>query len=275
MRHGCITASLISLTSFLRELPLFFAARPKTALRVLCLIAFDTLHAIHFSKRLSQRQIIVLAKFLDFAACMNAAADHKQVRWKECQSLRAEFDQAGLDAVVDVYLEQLHEFETGRPLTGGDRECFEKCRVYRETVARLSLEMIATIALRDASVESESEAALWKNDLEILFRIVMQCQIIDDVLDYKDDTTAGLPSFLTASASLSRAFAWTADAARNYAKFFDESRSASSFPFRLALAAVSAFTGFVIRVSQRWRMYYLPRPLDTEPKCTAWLPHRK
>ena len=62
----------------------------------------------------------------------------------------------------------------------------------------------------------------------------MQCQIIDDVMDYAEDLSAGLPSFLTASASLPQAMELTADASRYYAA------SASfichaMFPLRVAL----------------------------------------
>jgi hypothetical protein len=50
-----------------------------------------------------------------------------------------------------------------------------------------------------------------------LFQIAMQCQIIDEVLDYSKDMSAGLPSFLTASKSLPQAFELTRLAALGYA----------------------------------------------------------
>ena len=67
----------------------------------------------------------------------------------------------------------------------------------------------------------------------------MQCQIIDDVVDYTEDVSAGLPSFLTATASLPQAMELTANAARHYAA----SRQSSGngvFPLRVALCAVTA-----------------------------------
>ena len=78
----------------------------------------------------------------------------------------------------------------------------------------------------------------------------MQCQIIDDVLDYAEDVSAGLPSFLTASASLPQAMDLTARAARHYAS---RQRSSGSgvFPLRMALCVVTAVTKLVVRVADR------------------------
>ena len=179
VRHGRMSASLVSVTCFLRGLPLFFCATPKTPLRVLCLIAFNTLHVLRKSK----------------------------------------------------------------PLPRFDEVCS-----YRETVVRLSLGIVAAIALGDECVEDGIRATHRDNDLETLFRIVMQCQIIDDVLDYAKDVSAGLPSFLTASASLPQAMELTAQAARSYATCRDLPQSAGVFPLRFALCVVSAFTKLVIGI---------------------------
>ncbi len=83
-------------------------------------------------------------------------------------------------------------------------------------------------------------------DLNILFRIVMQCQIIDDVLDYSKDMSAGLPSFLTASKSLPQAFELTRLAALGYADDRDLPRTGDMFPLRSALFLVSACTKLVM-----------------------------
>lgn len=254
MRHGRISASLIAVACFVRELPLFFSGTPKTPLRVLCLIAFDALHCFRSSKPLPRHQIKVLANFLDFAACTNAALDHKPFRTDEYQAVRRGLESTDLGSLVDDYVRQLCELENQRPSTRGDRECFNEVRAYRGAVVRLSLETLAAIALGDPSVEDKLGATLWETDLELLFRIVMQCQIIDDVLDYTEDAAVGLPSFLTAPESLSQAFEWTAEAARSYAAYSGEARSASDFPFRVALGAVSAFTQFVIRACSYWRL---------------------
>ena len=87
-----------------------------------------------------------------------------------------------------------------------------------------------------------------------LFRIVMQCQIIDDVLDYTEDVSAGLPSFLTASASLPQAMELTAKAARSYAASPGCSSGDGVFPLRMALCVCTALTKLVVRVADRRRL---------------------
>ena len=64
--HGRLRASLVSLTCLLRGLPLFFRAAPKTPLRVLCIVALDTLHVLRHSQPLPRKRISELATFLDF-----------------------------------------------------------------------------------------------------------------------------------------------------------------------------------------------------------------
>ena len=58
---------------------------------------------------------------------------------------------------------------------------------------RLSLGMVASTALGYPSLEEGIQATHRDDDLRIVFRIVMLCQIIDDVLDYSKDAAAGLP----------------------------------------------------------------------------------
>jgi hypothetical protein len=81
----------------------------------------------------------------------------------------------------------------------------------------------------------------------------MQCQIIDDVLDYTEDVSAGLPSFLTASASLPQAMELTAEAARSYAAGLAGSSGNGVFPLRMALCVFTAVTKLILRVAHRRR----------------------
>ena len=122
-------------------------------------------------------------------------------------------------------------------------------RSYREAVARLSLATVAAIALNAESLENALRATHCNGDVETLFRILMQCQIIDDVMDYADDLAAGLPSFLTASASLPQALGWTAEAARSYAAGSERQSGNGVFPMRMALWVVTALTLLVVRVA--------------------------
>ena len=267
--QGQIWASSVAVACLLRGLPLFFAATPKTPLRVLCLIAFDTLHVLRTSQPLPRHRVQVLAKVLDLGACTNAALDRKRFCPEEHQAAWRWITNAGVATSVDEYLRQLRELERRRPLPAGDHRRFEEVRSYRERVARLSLGAISAIALGDGRVEDGIVATRCDHDLATLFRIVMLCQIIDDVLDYVEDISAGLPSFLTAAASLPQGLAWTTEAARSYAAFPAGSRSIRLFPLRLALLVVSMFTMLIIRASRwqhRW-MRHSGAHTKTSQKC--------
>jgi len=248
-RHG--RASLVSLTCFLRGLPLLFCAAPRTPLRVLCLVALDTVHVLRHSQPLPRKRMRELATFLDFQACTNAAWDDKDLCEAEYEAIRQRLEKAGLGMWIEEYLGRLRELERPRPAIAGDHRRFAEVRSYREAVARLSLATVTAIALNSECLEDGIRATHCDGDVETLFRIVMQCQIVDDVLDYAEDWSAGLPSFLTASASLPLAMELTAQAARSYAASPGRSSTTGVFPLRLALWLVTAVTKLVVRVSHR------------------------
>jgi hypothetical protein len=130
--------------------------------------------------------------------------------------------------------------------------------LYREAVVRLSLGMVAATANGNQSLDAGICATDCDADLKILFRIVMQCQIIDDVLDYRKDLSAGLPSFLTATRSLAQASELTRLAALGYADDRDLPRTGDVFALRSALFLISAFAKLVF-VPGHWSNY-LSRP---------------
>jgi hypothetical protein len=239
-RAGPLRAGLVSLACLLRGLPHLFAAAPGTPLRVLCIVALDTLHVLRRSRPLSPRRRQDLATFLDFQACANAEWDRKPLCATTYQRLRQRVQDAGLGSWMTDYVSRLRELEARRPPVGGDRRHFDEVRAYREAVARLALAAVTAIALDTDGLDEGIRATQGDSDVAALFRIAMQCQIIDDVVDYRQDLSAGLPSFLTASASLPEALAWTADAARAYAASYGSPVAAAVFPLRAALRAVTA-----------------------------------
>ncbi len=254
-RNACrdrISSTLISVTSVLRGLPLFFSARPKTPLRVLCVMAFDTLHMLRNSKRLPVVKLRTLAVLLDFGACANAICDNKEFCRREFRRTRQLLEDAGIRSSVVEFLRRLRELESKRPSPGGDHKQFQKVGSYREAIVRLSLGMVAATAIGNQCLDEGVRATYCDDDLEILFRIVMQCQIIDDVLDYSKDMSAGLPSFLTASESLPQAFELTRLVALGYADDRNLPRTGDVFPLRLALFVVSTCAKLVILLG-RWR----------------------
>ena len=247
---------LTPIGSVWRCLPLFVSARPGTPLRVLCVMAFDALHQIRYSKPLPVERHRVLAALLDFGACANAIFDDKPHCRQELERTRQILDDAGLHSLVEDVLQRLSSLEGNRPSPFGDDQHFREARSYREGVARLWLETLAATAGIVATPDDDV--------LELLFRIVMQCQIIDDVLDYSRDASAGLPSFLTASASLPEAIERTHQAAREYARHQDLRRSNAVLPLRAALAMASIVARLMISF-RCWRSGSLkpatpPRP---------------
>lgn len=241
----------MSVTCLLRGLPLFFGAAPRTPLRVLGIIALDTLHVLRHSQPLPRQKISALATFLDFQGCTNAAWDHKELCEAEYRDIRQRLENAGLGLCLEAYLSQLRQLESHRPSTGGDHRRFDEVRWYREAVARLSIGTAAGIALSPDCRAEEIRMLYYDSDVDTLFRILMQCQVIDDVLDYREDWSAGLPSFLTASASLPQALELTARAARYYAESRELSSGGGVLPLRIALFVVSAVTNVLVHLARR------------------------
>jgi hypothetical protein len=248
--HSRFSALLVSIACFVRDLPLFFSAAPKTPLRVLCIIAFDTLHTLRDARAMPRPRLKVLADLLDFGACANASLDGKKFCERAHDEARQRLRDAGLGSLVEDYVSELQLLESRRPAPRGDHGTFTEVRAYRESVARLSLEVIAAAAESREAAQLVRVSVHGDDGLEILFRIVMQCQIVDDVLDYTKDVSAGLPGFLTASASLSQALEWTARASHDYSQRRDLALCGDLFPLRMALLAVSAVTRRIVRLRQ-------------------------
>jgi hypothetical protein len=248
-----LASVLSAVKSLVRGLPLFLSARPRTPLRVLCIMAFDTLQRLRHAKPLSAAKLRLLAAFLDFGACANAALDGKEYCQRECRSTLQLLEEAGIRTSVVEYLRRLRELEGERPTPEGDERCFQQVTSYREAVVRLSLGMAAATADRNHCLEEGIRATYYEADLNILFRIVMQCQIIDDVLDYAMDRSAGLPTFLTACKPLSQAMELTRVAALDYADVRTLPRIGNVVALRSALFLVSACTKLTIVLSRRRR----------------------
>lgn len=246
-----IRASLVSAACLIRGLTCCHGARPGTPLRALCIIALDTLHVLRKGRPLPSERCQAVALFLDFQACANALWDRKSPSDAQYRSLRRRLEQAGLRVWVVGYLTQLRELETRRPSLAGARCRFEEVRSYREAVARLSLAAVTGVALNADSIESAIRSTHCDSDVAALFRMAMQCQIIDDVVDYGSDLSAGLPSFMTGSAPLPRAIALTSKAARSYAPSRGPSAGSAVLPLTAALYLLMAVARLALAVAGR------------------------
>jgi hypothetical protein len=216
-------------------------------LRILYISALDVVHRLRFARGLPRRRRREVATFLDFQACTNAAWDRKAFCIGDYRALRQSLEDAGLEAWVRDYLQQLHTLETGRPPFGGDGGRFAGVRMYREGVARVSLATTAALALNLDSVDAGVRATHSDSDLATLFQMAMLCQIVDDAVDYTVDVSSNLPSFMTASASLSQAVASSLDAARTYGRSPERACGSAAFPLRIALAILTAVACLVLR----------------------------
>jgi len=250
IRDG-VSSALIATISTARGLSLLASGRPGTPLRALCVAAFDTLHTIRHRKRLSTPELNVLAALLDVGASANVAYDHKASRRVGRGDNLQLLEEAGIGPSVAEYLRRLSDLEGGRPPPDGGRPHFETVKLYREAVVRLSLGILATAARCDVDLDEAIAATHGGGDFNLLFRLAMQCQVIDDLLDYWPDRAAGLPSFLTACKSLPEALELTRQAAREYAGGRRAARVAGAFPLRAALALVSTGTGLVVSLRAR------------------------
>ena len=250
--HDRISSLLVAFRCILRGLPLIFASNPGTPLRVLCIVAFDTVYSLRRSRGLPKPCIKNLALLLNFGASLNAAFDGKAFCPDAFRRLQQRLFDAGLRQTSNDYWWRIQQLELSRPLAFGDRSQCETVKTYRENVARLSLGFCTMVAFGYATVEEGIEATRTNGDLEILFRIVMQCQIIDDVFDYSKDVARGLPGFLTASSELMDTFQLTTQAARHYANGSSTSKDQPLFALRITLMAVSVITKTMIMLG-RWR----------------------
>lgn len=250
-------AALASLVSVVRSLPSFFRARPATPLRVLCIVALETIHVRRRSKAFTRRRREDMAILLDFQACMNAAWDDKPCRASEWQALRERLDAGGLAMWVEEYLERLRQLETGRPRVGGGVQRFDGVREYREAVVRLSLATLAGVALNMGHVDEAIEATRTDGDLAALVDLAMQCQVIDDVLDYREDAASGLPSFMTAM-PLPQALASTARVVQSHGR--GVTSTCAMLPFRLARCVLTVAAAASVRAASWIHDEHLLRP---------------
>jgi hypothetical protein len=189
-----------------------------------------------------------MAAMLDLGGNMNAMFDGKDYCLKEIRKTRQILEEAGLNSFVEDFLRRLQELEKRRP-SPLENDCrFHKVRSYREAVVRLLLGVVATTARGTYNIDEGIRATYCDDDLRLLFRIVMLCQIVDDVLDHSKDLSAGLPSFLNASESLPQAIKRTHQSAIVYADHRDLPRSDDVFPLRIALFFASTCARLMIQL---------------------------
>lgn len=238
-RAGLAKSLLISAVSLIRMMPLLVRERPKTPLRVLCLAAFDTLHFSRYSKRLTETQILTLATFLDLGASANTFFDDKYFDRVEYRATRQFLRATGRNSLVRQYLASLRTLESQRPDTVTSKDSYQIVKFYRESVIRLSLGMLAAIAFELRTLEEAINEVESDSGLLLLFRMVMQCQVIDDALDYRVDRSKGLPSFYNVAGSTVVVAQRVRSTIKGYSEHSVQDSLGCSRPLRIALRGVS------------------------------------
>ncbi len=190
----------------------------------------------------------MLALLLDFGASANAYVDRKEFSRREYQSVRRLLNEEGMGPLTTEYFTRLRTLERGRPSMG---DIPAHARSYREAVVRLSLAACATATSCTPTIEDGILATSGDSDLNILYRIVMQCQILDDIIDYQKDLLIGLPGFLTGGRSLWQSLDLTGEASTGYANVCNSSVTMRTSPFRVALSLVTTLTRLALKL-RRW-----------------------
>jgi hypothetical protein len=127
--------------------------RPGTALRTLCIVAFDFM-ARADGQRLGREQRRVLSRLLDLGALMNDHFDQHGFCIHSYRKLRKQLAADEMArAAYRSYFRQLRQVERNRPrLSLPIREgILKEAADYRETVVRISLSALAAIAFGQRS----------------------------------------------------------------------------------------------------------------------------
>lgn len=182
-RYGGMAAA-----SFLTCIPMLLARRPRTPLRVLCIGAFDYLARLH-GRRLDHTDRMALAYACDFGALRNDFYDQHELDRSSYRELRLSLRRLAPEEATHRYILALRQAERGRPAFGPDGFSEPAAVVkYRIRVVVLSLAWLQAISRR--SIEPLF--------FDALVALVGLIQLVDDLLDWKDDSACRRPTYATA-----------------------------------------------------------------------------
>jgi hypothetical protein len=182
----CVAGKAVSAVMFCS--PLLLAPRPKTPLRVFCIVAFEFLARLH-GGTLGRRRRMAMAHACDFGSLRDDYYDHRKLDANEYRSLRCKLRGLAPEGATSRYIRQLRQAERSRPVLA---ECSPGVTMavvaYRTSVLDLSLRWMQELS--GLSTESVK--------FHVLLSVVGLMQIADDVLDWKDDQADRRPSYVTA-----------------------------------------------------------------------------
>jgi hypothetical protein len=168
--------------------PMLLTRRPQTPLRVLCIGAFEYLARLN-GRKLDRAARIALACACDFGALRNDFYDQRELDRRFYRELRCRLRHMAPRSETLRYIRDLRQAERGRPACGPDGFSEPHAVVqYRNRVLEVSL-----VWLRDISRRS-LEPPLFR----AVVALVGLVQLVDDLLDWKDDWACRRPTYVTA-----------------------------------------------------------------------------
>jgi hypothetical protein len=177
----------VNFPAFFVCLPLLFAPRPKTPLRVFCIAAFEFLARLRGTTLGKRRLAIALA--CDFGSLCDQFYDHGALDTRQYRSLRRELRQIAPERATSRYLRLLRQSERHRPILPATHPNDALAILsYRTSVLDLSLRWMQEV----------SGLTLSAQEFQLLLDLVSLMQIADDLLDWKDDLARSCPSYVTA-----------------------------------------------------------------------------
>jgi hypothetical protein len=175
-------------TSLFACVPLLLARRPQTSLRLLCIGAFEYLARLQ-GRGLDRRARLAVACACDFGALRNDFYDQGYLDRNSYRELRRSLRRLVPEMATHRYIRKLRHTERGRPSFGLDRFP-EPAAVteYRGRVLVLSLAWLRVVSRRSMTPRS----------FRCLVALVGLVQLVDDLLDWKEDWACRRPTYVTA-----------------------------------------------------------------------------
>lgn len=186
--HGFFRCSHLAVVSLITCLPLLVARRPRTPLRVLCIGAFEYLARLD-GRKLDRAVRMALAYACDFGALRNDFYDQRDFDRRFYRDLRRGLCRLAPPAETRRYILELRKAERGRPIFGPDGFPEPRAVVeYRNNVLEVSLVWLQAISGRSL------EPGLF----QAVVALVALIQLVDDLIDWKDDFSCRRPTYVTA-----------------------------------------------------------------------------
>lgn len=178
----------LAVSSLLSCIPLLLVRRPKTPLRLLCIGAFDYVARLR-GHSLGPNARTALACACDLGALRNDFYDQGTFDRRFYRELRHDLRRLVPESATHRYIRDLRQTERGRPAFGPGAFSEPAAVVeYRLRVLVVSLAWLQVISRRSM------EPRVFQSFVALVGLI----QLVDDLLDWKDDWACRRPTYVTA-----------------------------------------------------------------------------